>query len=903
MYNNALTLNPLMNIYCPGFTLLLTLLPVLSSLAQLPDEFSQQRLATGLNPVTMAFAPDGRLFLAEKDGRVLIVENDQLLPQPLLSIEVDNFNERGLSGLAVHPDFEDNGYLYVFYTVKDSNYNRVSRFTIQSNFAQPGSEEIILETEPLSGTIHNGGAMKFGPDGKLYIATGDGAFPQNANSLSSLLGKILRLNDDGSIPEDNPYQELEDTYRAIWASGFRNPFTFDIHPLSGQVLVNDVGSNLFEEISSAEAGMYYGWPDLEGFNTGRQMPDNYRDPLYAYGREQGCSIVGAAFYRPDVLQFPQYYHDKYFFADYCEGYIKLLDPANPAAPEVFITGIDRPVDIEVAPDGTLYYLERAGMGGGSQQDNTASSNGALWKVSYTGSGAPTVSVQPEDLLVSVGDTARLSIEASGTGNLAYQWQRDGTDLSEADSSVLIFPDVAFADSLSTFRCIVSNAEGSDTSRAAVLSVTRQQRPEPEIMLSLRRENFHAGDTVFFSGRATDAEEGLLTADRLSWKIDLHHDAHTHPALENVRGIEEGTYVIPRTGKPEHNIWFRIYLTATDALGLSKTVYRELYPQKTEVSLQSNVEGLQVNVDGSFHELPYTFTSVVGVRRFIEAPLSQVAGDDGYVFTDWQDGATKEEDKLLSFEVPEAGAAWQVNYEVIPKGDGEGLLGIYRQENGPDSTAVMFSRKDAEINFDWVFDSPRSDMRGDGFTVEWKGEVMPYFSEEYTFYTSTDDGARLWVNGKQIIDRWVPQAETEWAGSISLEAGKRYPIRMMYYEDGGHAVARLRWSSARTPKQIIPASQLFSDRLITSSTDEMARGEWRIYPNPVDELLKVRLPSSSAPLKLLRISNLQGKVIYTRQLDKRDQYALEVSTVHMPPGAYLLQLVGEAGSFSKLLFKK
>ncbi|HMP14338.1 MAG TPA: PQQ-dependent sugar dehydrogenase, partial [Saprospiraceae bacterium] len=285
--------------------------------AQLPEGFIQVRLAENLDPTTMTIAPDGRVFITEKNGRIRIVKNGQLLPDPFLSIAVDNFNERGLSGLALHPDFDRNHYVYVFYTVPAANRNRVSRFTANGDFAMPGSEEVLLEMDPLSGTIHNAGAMFFGPDGKLYIATGDGSDANNSQRLTNLLGKILRINDDGSIPEDNPfYQQTSGNNRAIWALGLRNPFTFALQPSTGRIFANDVGGERFEEVNDIVKGGNYGWPIIEGFRTTQAPPVNYRDPLYAYSHAEGCAVTGGTFYNPEVATFPPQYHGKYFFADY-----------------------------------------------------------------------------------------------------------------------------------------------------------------------------------------------------------------------------------------------------------------------------------------------------------------------------------------------------------------------------------------------------------------------------------------------------------------------------------------------------------------------------------------------------------------------------------------------------------
>ncbi|HQW27138.1 MAG TPA: PQQ-dependent sugar dehydrogenase, partial [Saprospiraceae bacterium] len=169
----------------------------------LPPGFAAVLVAQDLDPTAMAITPDGRIFITEKSGRVRIVDNGQLLDDPFLVLEVDNYNERGLSGIAFDPAFEQNGYLYLYYTVKGANHNRVSRFTADGNYAMPGSETILLDIDPLASTVHNAGSMSFGPDGKLYVSIGDGANGNTSQDMNSLLGKVIRINADGSIPEDN----------------------------------------------------------------------------------------------------------------------------------------------------------------------------------------------------------------------------------------------------------------------------------------------------------------------------------------------------------------------------------------------------------------------------------------------------------------------------------------------------------------------------------------------------------------------------------------------------------------------------------------------------------------------------------------------------------------------------
>ena len=174
----------------------------LSSLAAatLPDGFSEVQVAGGLDPTGMVFAPDGRLFIAEKPGRVRVVDRGALVAQPFLDIaaQVDNYNERGLVGIALHPQFSTNGWVYVYYTARSSAHNRVSRFTASGNVAVAGTERIVLDLETLGAGNHNGGGLGFGPDGRLYIAQGENTVATNAQQLDTRLGKVLRLKTMGA---------------------------------------------------------------------------------------------------------------------------------------------------------------------------------------------------------------------------------------------------------------------------------------------------------------------------------------------------------------------------------------------------------------------------------------------------------------------------------------------------------------------------------------------------------------------------------------------------------------------------------------------------------------------------------------------------------------------------------
>ena len=298
-------------------------------------------------------------------------------PTPFVTVTTSANGERGLLGIAFDPNFASNQFVYVYYTVITAPiHNRVSRFTANGNVAVAGSETVILELDNLSSaTNHNGGAIHFGPDGKLYVAVGENANSANSQTLANRLGKLLRINADGTIPSDNPTSFSGITgspsgdNRAIWAVGLRNPFTFGFQPGTGRLFINDVGQSTWEEINDGIAGSNYGWSICEGFCSPPNA--NLRDPLFEYGHgtsgTTGCAIVGGAFYNPAINQFPASYVGKYFFGDLCSGWIRLFDPSESTASD-FATDISTLVDLKVGPEGSLYYLAQG-------------SGGQVWKIS------------------------------------------------------------------------------------------------------------------------------------------------------------------------------------------------------------------------------------------------------------------------------------------------------------------------------------------------------------------------------------------------------------------------------------------------------------------------------------------------------------------------------------------
>jgi len=285
-------------------------------------------------------------------------------------------NEEGLLGLVFDPDYQENGYFYVYYSAADPSRSVLSRFSLDqenTDIADPESEIIIMEVEQPYAN-HNAGQLNFGPDGYLYIALGDGGGggdPQgNAQNLGTVLGSILRIDVSGlsgpgdyAIPTDNPFVGTEGARAEIWAYGLRNPWRFSFDSESGLLWAGDVGQNLWEEIDIITKGANYGWNITEGSHcyppsTGCSQ-SGLTLPIFEYGHSQGCSVTGGYVYRGDQIASLQGY---YIYGDYCSGNIWALAYNGSVVTENILL-VDSDLTITSFgqdPAGNLYILSRQG---------------------------------------------------------------------------------------------------------------------------------------------------------------------------------------------------------------------------------------------------------------------------------------------------------------------------------------------------------------------------------------------------------------------------------------------------------------------------------------------------------------------------------------------------------------
>ena len=338
--------------------LLLSLLIIFGSLdakAQTVDESSLQTriIASNLHiPWEIVFAPDGRAFFTERTGDLRLIENGALVDRPVATIPVTEAGEGGLVGLVLDPNFEKNHYLYLYYTYSNSSglNNRVSRFTESNDTIS--SEKTLIDKIPAN-TYHDGGRIKFGPDGKLYITTGEAGKPKSAQDITYLGGKILRINPDGTIPSDNPFSGSP-----VYTYGNRNPQGIDWDPRNGNLIETEHGPSgengwhAHDEVNLIIPGKNYGWP----YVIGMANDSRFMNPIYQTG-DVTWAPSGATFYTSDKISGLK---GKFLIATLMGHHLDVLtldkNDSVESSQKIFDGTYGRLRDVVQAPDGSLYIL-------------------------------------------------------------------------------------------------------------------------------------------------------------------------------------------------------------------------------------------------------------------------------------------------------------------------------------------------------------------------------------------------------------------------------------------------------------------------------------------------------------------------------------------------------------------
>ncbi|MFY1621488.1 PQQ-dependent sugar dehydrogenase [Micromonospora sp. WMMD736] len=621
----------------------------------LPVDLERTVIVSGLDePVDFRFLPDdpddpadGGILIAEKGGAIKLHQDGQPLTTVVVLPTLTDF-ESGIGGIEVDPNFAENHYVYVSYTRAD-NKDVLSRFTLQGDQdAILASEVVLVESSDPAGPIHHGGEIHYRTeDGVdyLYWATGDNSTSTNAQDLSKTHGKILRIHPDGSIPEDNPFVGVEGAREEIWAYGLRNPFRFTFTP-DGQMLVGDVGAAEWEELNLVTRGANYGWPNAEGACEGC----GYVDPIWAYPHSAETagtgSITSVLVYTGDTL--PEEYAGKVFVADYTLGWIKVLEFDSEYTTLISEQTLDgeagTTVKLAQGPDGNIYQLNIY--------------PGQLSVIAPAdGNRAPTAVLTA----TPANGYAPLEVQFSSAGssdpdlftNLTYHWDfGDGTTSTDAN------PVKTYATN-GNYDVTLTVSDGDETGTATETIVVGSTAPVVEITSPVHESNYNAGDTITFTGTATDADEELPDS-AYEWTVVFHHADHVHPVVSGVTG-KSGSITVPRDPHNGADTWYAITLTVTDSSGLRTTERVEVYPNLVTLTVNANDPDAQFTIDGQPRTGSYTEQAVVGVERVLGAPSPQTVNGQQLVFNNWSDGGTQNH----TITTPATDVTYTVTYDTVP----------------------------------------------------------------------------------------------------------------------------------------------------------------------------------------------------------------------------------------------
>ena len=514
---------------------------------ELPPGFQETLLVSGLAaPTAMAWAPEGELWIIGQRGHVWLLRSGSLIQLATLAVAADG--ERGLGGIALDPDYASNRYVWLYYTTAAPPiHNRLSRFTRVGD--QLVDETVVLEGPALVNSVHNGGCLRFASDKTLFVSMGDDdQGVTTAQDTHDLRGKILHINRDGSAAADNPFADGAGGDSRVWAYGFRNPWRFNLQPLSETLFIGDVGAATFEELDIGVRGGNFGWGWVEGPEPPGQP--GYVYPIYSYPHDP---VLGGAIIAGDHAEpgdFSPVYLGNYFFADFTTGRIfrMVLDGSNgPVSTEVFATKVFSPVDLRFGPDGALYYLSFDG--------------GFVRRIAYAG-GTNSQPVAVATALPHAGPAPLIThLDASSSydpdgDRLGFAW-----DLGNGRTSREPALDHTYAAGSYTVSLRVEDGRGGAATAAALRVVSGNTPPMATITSPSMPRTYRVGELIYFSGTATDPEEGTLPCSRFTWRVVLHHREHTHPFLGPLQGICAGSFVAVRHELPN---FYEVQLSVEDS---------------------------------------------------------------------------------------------------------------------------------------------------------------------------------------------------------------------------------------------------------------------------------------------------------------------------------------------------
>ena len=626
----------------------------------------------------MAWAPDGRLFVIEKEGRLRVVPPGGSTPTTILDISsrVNSNHDRGLLGIALDSDFANNRYVYLLYTydlqplTADSNgrmVSRLERFTVSPTNVVSAPTVLLgshvsgvcpapsnsVDCIPSDSLSHSIGTVRSAPDGTLWVGSGDAASFSTVDPLAfrtyneqSLAGKIMHVDRNGRGLPGHPFcpanSNLDHVCTKLHAKGFRNPYRFKLRPQNKGLVVGDVQWGTEEEmdlIGPGDGGKSYGWPCYEGSRrtsgydsepgcppeyAKEGTPNAHTGPNYHYLH---AGSDAAAMGGPEYAgtEYPAAYQGDVFVYDYAMEFIRRLDVNS----QNQVTSVNNfgsavsPLDLEAAPNGDLTY---------------PSFDGTVKRIVYTpGNASPLAQVAATP---SAGP-APLAVQFSSAGSsdpdgdsLSYDWDfGDGSAHSTQASPSHTYGSAGNY----TARLTVNDGRGQTDSETIQIEVGNNL-PTATITKPPNNSTYRDGEAVNLEGSGTDPQDGTLPASAFEWTVRLYHSDHIHP-VNSFTGTKTPTF----TALDDHDSdsFYEITLKVTDSGGLSSSATIQLRPETVPLTLTSSPAGAPVTYGGQSGTAPMNRTAAIGHKTTITAAQSFVSGGRNYTFSAWSDGGARQ----------------------------------------------------------------------------------------------------------------------------------------------------------------------------------------------------------------------------------------------------------------------
>ncbi len=716
--------------------------PVLA--ATLPSGFQDEPVITDLSePSTFRFSPDGRIFVAEKSGRILVYGDlDDTSPELFADLRTQAYDtgDRGILGLALDPEFPTRPYVYVLYTYdhilgdpapaprwgapetsgdpcpepKGADAclvsGRLVKLTAEGDHASEDLtgaplEDVLVEGWCQQFSSHSIGDLQFDSEGALYASGGDGASfsatdigqlgsppnpcgdpPEEGGALraqdirtgadpTGLNGTVIRIDPDtGNAWPGNPLTGPDENARRIVATGFRNPFRFGIDPTTHELYVGNVGWDTWEEIDrfNPASGKVFnsGWPCYEGPNIQPAYehaevgiceglyddPDVASPPFFSYLHREdvvpgepctdfrGSAVSGISFYEDGP--YPPVYDGAMFFADSVRGCIFTMLPGEDGRPDpstvsAFMHHSDpySGIDLEVGPDGNLYYLSLFTEEGGNEFEP-----GAVHRIRYfPGNQPPQARLSVDKNWSAEGEALNATFDAGESSDgdddpLEYEWDLDGdgdySDAPDADTAEESFGD---EENHTVAVRVVDPDEAASIARVTVFP--GDTPPEPTIVSPKSSFEWSVGAPVDFKATAEDAEDGDLPSTSFDWVTRLYHcpqACHAHP-LQAFPSVASGSFLAPDHDYPSH---IELVLTAVDSRGLAARRSVEIEPRTVDLTIASNPPGVSLTAGLKTGPAPFDLRVIRGSEVVLSAPASALLGGVTYPWLSWSDGGAR-----------------------------------------------------------------------------------------------------------------------------------------------------------------------------------------------------------------------------------------------------------------------